>query len=176
MGCAIDIGANEILQIDLSVIRPDVNGILYIDPASTYIGADIGSSWDKALNSFAACYLVPEFMSGCHGSAAGRWYLSDQPQVLSRAAVIRGSYDPKTNEQNWINNPTIFEPVNGLKLFDITTTYRVKFEACWFRNGNGSQGVANGGAIQSSADLQLTNCRFTDNMVTMVELSTMMES
>lgn len=163
MGCAIDIGANEILQIDLSVIRPDANGILYIDPASTYIGADIGSSWDKALNSLP---LAISFLNLCPGTmevrlAGGTYQI--YPQVLSRSAVIRGSYNPQTNEQNWIINPSIIEPVNGLKLFDITTTYRVKFEACWFRNGNSSEAVTDGGAIQSSADLQLTNCRFTDN-------------
>ncbi|QEC40657.1 MBG domain-containing protein [Pseudobacter ginsenosidimutans] len=163
MGCAIDIGANEILQIDLSMIKPDANGILYINPSSTYAGIDMGSSWDKALNSLSLGVMTLNLCPGImEVRLAGGTYPID-PQVLSRPAVIRGSYDPQTNEQNWIINPTIFEPAGGKKLFEITTTYRVRFEGCWFRNGNSSHEFANGGAIQSSADLQLTYCRFTGN-------------
>lgn len=188
--CTIDIGAVEYQVVPANGVRPDNNGILYVDGNSTYSGfGDKGSAWNKALPSLNAALLYANTCESVREIHVAKGNYQEATLAPQRGYIIKGSYDPATNTRDWKAHPTNIglhpgntsgrlmitestvdnRPItlDGLVFQDATQTALINYPNtelvianCTFYR-NTSDNI--GGAVRNQGTIRLFNCVFTRN-------------
>jgi|GEM_PF-1475881 len=161
--CTIDIGAAEYQLVNANGLKPDNNGILYVDKASTYnTFGDKGSDWSKALPSLNDALLYANTCGSVREIHVAKGTYQEDPLITERGYILLGSYDPATNNRDWKNHPTIIDLKisNNIGRLLLTTptidTRLITVDGFVFRNASKT-------ALVNSTELLVTNCAFYNN-------------
>ena len=188
--CTIDIGAVEYQVVPANGVKPDNNGILYVDVTSTYFGfGDRGSDWSKALPSVTAALLYANTCGSVREIHVAKGNYQEATLTPQRGYIVKGSYDPATNTRDWKAHPTNIDlhpgntsgrlmitestvdsrpiTLDGLVFQDATQTALVNepntvlvIANCTFYRNTSDN---NGGAVSNLGTIRLFNCVFARN-------------
>jgi hypothetical protein len=161
--CTIDIGAAEFQLVNANGLKPDNNGILYVDKNSSYnTFGDKGSAWNKAIPSLADAILYANTCESVREILVAKGTYPVNIMTIERGYTVRGSYDPVTNNRDWKAHPTIIDRHtsngNGLLLNTSSTidARLITLDGLTFQNARRT-------AVVNSTDLTMINCAFYNN-------------
>ncbi|AXY73091.1 T9SS C-terminal target domain-containing protein [Paraflavitalea soli] len=161
--CTIDIGAAEYQLVNANGLKPDNNGILYVDQTSTYnTFGDKGSAWNKSIPSLADALLYANTCESVREIHVAKGTYQEDLLVIERGYMLLGSYDPATNSRDWKNHPTIIDLKSNNTTGRLLNTTPTVNNRSVFVDGFVFQDAAKS-ALVNSTDLTVANCAFNNN-------------